>query len=394
MDLYIDRDDLVRGLERATAACHKSTNDLHETVHLAAREHGIDLTARGADASVVSEVVCNTCDAGTARVHGRHLLGVVRALPHPTVQLSRTPKALRLRSGRATVEVDLLDAEEAQPFTVVDPVAVEVDAAELRRMLAATAYAMATDDVRYGLNGLHLELVEHGGAEWLRAVATDGHRLPLAGTPIRSGQLAIPPKMLVPRAGVAAMRTVLRDAERHDRVALSFTPSEVDLSRASYGSLTSPWGRVGFALVHGEFPDYHAVFPERWTTRIEVRRRDLLDVLKRAAVVLPSDHGARSARTLALTTTGDGLIARTRWSGRFEEHLPAEVDGVPLTLGFGRGYLLQAAEGLTGDRMVLETAGALSPVRIVDPDGNGHDLQIIMPHRLDEDDLRNPGVTP
>lgn len=322
MDLYIDRDELARGLERATAACHKSASTLHETVHLTARDGGIDLTARGADASVVTEVVCNTCDAGKARVHGRHLLGVVRALPHPTVQLSRTPKALRLRSGRATVEVDVVDAEKAQPFTVFDLVAVEVDAAELRRMLAATAYAMAADDVRYGLNGLHLETVEHDGADWLRAVATDGHRLPLAGTPIRSGRLAIPPNMLLPRAGVAAMRAVLRDAERHERVTLSFTPGEVGLLEASYGALDSPWGRAGFALVHGEFPDYRAVVPERWTTRIEVRRRDLLEVLKRAAAVLPSDPGARTARTLALTTTGDGLIARTRWSGRFEEHLP------------------------------------------------------------------------
>jgi DNA polymerase-3 subunit beta len=51
---------------------------------------------------------------------------------------------------------------------------------QFRHLLAQTQYSMATQDVRYYLNGLLL-LVE--GSE-LRAVATDGHRLAYASMPL------------------------------------------------------------------------------------------------------------------------------------------------------------------------------------------------------------------
>ena len=55
---------------------------------------------------------------------------------------------------------------------------------------------MAQQDVRYYLNGMLL----HVGPDWVRAVATDGHRLALSELPMATGvkdemQLILPRKL-------------------------------------------------------------------------------------------------------------------------------------------------------------------------------------------------------
>ena len=52
---------------------------------------------------------------------------------------------------------------------------------DLNHLIKSTHFAMAQQDIRSYLNGMLLEV----GDNFLRAVATDGHRLALSSLPLR-----------------------------------------------------------------------------------------------------------------------------------------------------------------------------------------------------------------
>ncbi|MEO3956636.1 DNA polymerase III subunit beta, partial [Chromobacterium piscinae] len=79
--------------------------------------------------------------------------------------------------------------------------------ATLKRLIEATQFSMAHQDVRYYLNGM---LFETEGEE-LRTVATDGHRLAVCSMPI--GQALPNHSVIVPRKGVIELVRLLDGGE-------------------------------------------------------------------------------------------------------------------------------------------------------------------------------------
>lgn len=82
----------------------------------------------------------------------------------------------------------------------------------MKRLIEATQFSMAHQDVRYYLNGM---LFETEGEE-LRTVATDGHRLAVCSMPI--GQSLPSHSVIVPRKGVIELMRMLDGGDNPLRV--------------------------------------------------------------------------------------------------------------------------------------------------------------------------------
>ena len=85
-------------------------------------------------------------------------------------------------------------------------------AAELKRLIENTQFAISTEETRYYLNGIYLHTVDVGGEPMLRAVATDGHRL--ARVESRAGRVGGMPGIIVPRKAVNEVQKLLEDRAR------------------------------------------------------------------------------------------------------------------------------------------------------------------------------------
>ena len=72
-----------------------------------------------------------------------------------------------------------------------------LDSSNLKEVFSKTAFAMAQQDVRYYLNGLFMKI----SSKELYGVATDGHRLAKAGSPIKA-TIEEDVSVIIPRKGV------------------------------------------------------------------------------------------------------------------------------------------------------------------------------------------------
>ncbi len=371
MHLYIDRDEFSRGLAHVQGVVERrSTQPVLSHVLLHAREGGLRMTATDSEVAFIGDVAANVERKGEVAVDAASLFQVVRTLPDPTVQLKvGAGNRLEISSGRTMFRLPGISADDYPALPAFDGRgAAKIAEGTLRRLIEATAFAVATDDARYGLNGAHLEEIESDGRRLVRMVATDGHRLSVADGAFE-GDLAISPRTLVPRKALAVLRRLLEGSD--EQVEIAFGDGAVVLSR--------PRHTFWFRLLDGEFPDYKAVVPKQGRHRVRVRRDELGSTLKRVSILV-ADR-ARAVR-FAFTDGELDIQVHNVDRGEVDEKLPIELEGDPITVGFNVRYLQEILGVIEGDTVLFELDHPLGPCLVRDP-GQPLAFFVVMPMRLD-----------
>jgi DNA polymerase III subunit beta len=378
MDLYIDREELGRGLARVQNVVERrSTQQVLSHALLVARDGSLRVTATDTEVAFIGDLAANVSRPGQLAVDAANLFQVVRSLPEPTVQLVGIGgNRLEVRSGRVNFKLPGLPAEEYPPLPAFDATGTATVAGdELRRLVEQTSFAVATDDVRYGLNGVHVEQVTGPEGPRLRMVATDGHRLAAAECAFE-GKIAISPRMLIPRKALAVLRKLL---EGDEPMELAFGTGAIRLSRLPGAAGAHGGQTFWFRLLDGEFPDYRAVVPTEGQHRVVVDREAIASVLRRVGILV--QDRARAVRF----AFGEGELevdVANADRGEIRETLPIELEGKPLTVGFNARYLGEVLGAARGDRLSLELAHPLAPC-LVKGVGDDRAFFIVMPMRLD-----------
>lgn len=371
MDFYIDRDEFSRGLAHVQGVVERrSTQPVLSHVLLHARDGGVRITATDTEVAFIGELAANVEKGGEVAVDAASLFQIIRTLPEPTVRLVLgSGNRLAVSSGRSQFKLPGLPAEEYPALPAFDAKgSAKVSEGNLRRLIEQTQFSVATDDARYGINGAHMEQRQTEEGSLLRMVSTDGHRLSVSEAPF-SGELAITPRMLVPRKALSVMRKLLEGGD--SEVEIAFGEGAIRLSR----SQQTFW----FRLLDGEFPDYHAVVPKKGRHMAILRRAELANVLKRVSILV-----ADRARAVKFAFHDAELEVQVHNVDRGEVHekMAVELEGEPITMGFNIRYLQDILGVVQGDNLVLEVDHPLGQCLVKDPD-EPMGFFIVMPMRLD-----------
>ena len=98
---------------------------------------------------------------------------------------------------------------------------VVIESSTLKRILTKTSFSMASQDVRYYLNGMLLELE----GDKVNGVATDGHRLAYSSAKSSTGGFEV--RNILPRKAVLELSKLLPTGE--ETVELLIGPSYVEV---------------------------------------------------------------------------------------------------------------------------------------------------------------------
>lgn len=367
MDLFIDRSELARTLASIQSVVERrSSRPVLAHVLLHAHGDGLRLTATDEETAFIGELAGTVSQPGDLAVDAANLFQVVRALDDATVQLKLgNGDRLEVRAGRSFFRLPGLVATEYPALPTFNARGrALLDSAHLRRLIDQCSFAIATDDNRYGLNGAHLEQV---GPERVRMVATDGHRLSVSEAAFE-GDLALPPRMLLPRKALGVLRKLLDGSG--ESVALSFGDNAIQVRRQDQ--------TLWFRLLDGEFPDYKAVLPQSSHHEVLCDHGALSSALRRVSV-LAHDR----SRPVRFAFEAGELTVDIRSSDRGEvtERLSVDLEGEPITAGFNVRYLQEILGAITTETVRIDLSGELGPARI---SGVGDDdaFFIVMPMRL------------
>ena len=216
----------------------------------------------------------------------------------------------------------------------------EVGAADLKRLIDKTRFAISTEETRYYLNGIYLHVAATGNKPTLRAVATDGHRLAQVELPRPAGSDGMP-GVIIPRKTVNELHRLIEDGGT--TVTIGVSPAKI---RFEAGTVT-----LTSKLIDGTFPDYGRVIPQGNDKELKVSNAEFMHAVDRVSTIA-SERG----RAVKLNITGDKLVLSVTnpEGGSATEEIDVEYGSAPIEIGFNARYLLDIAGQLEGESAVLQ----------------------------------------
>ena len=368
MKFITKKSEIVDSLQMgASIAERRQTIPILANLKIVAMDGKIEITATDLEIQLktlsdVKEVI----EEGETTVSARKMSELCRSLP------DKEALEFNLNNGKLTVSsknfhadfatISALDFPELDTKEETDSLSIE--SKTLKRLLNKTAFCMASQDVRYYLNGLLVEYKEGN----INAVATDGHRLALATTQLKETIEEEGKRQIIPRKAVLELAKILR--EDKGNINLSFGNSSLRIKDINLDFSTK--------LIDGKFPDYEKVLPAGEPDALGVSKDSLQSALTRASVL--SNEKYRGVR-FELSNNNLKLTANNPEKELAEELLEVNYGGSPMEIGFNIGYLLDVLATIESETVELNFYGEESSCLIREP-GNKSEAYVIMPMRL------------
>ena len=357
------KDELVQGLSVvARAVSNRTAIQILSGVLLEARADELRLAATDMELSLRAAVPARVEGDGAVVLPGRTLVDIARLLPgdEATIEHRASESVVHVGSGSASYTLHTYNAEDFPRLPeFADTQTFAVDREALLETIARVARAASRDEARPVLTGVLVQFA----ADKLVMAATDSYRLAVKET-----TLAAPAPDLEAIVPSRALQELARVAGDADEIAVGVQENQVLFSVGGVWLTTR--------RIDGQFPNYRQLLPETFEHELTVPRAELLDVVRRASVMI------QRATPLQLRfAEGEvTVVARTHEVGESTESMPVAYAGEPLEIGFNAEFLREGLESVEGDDVRLKLISPLRPAVLTDEGGDF--TYLVMPIRL------------
>jgi len=357
------QDELAQALGVVSRALSTRTSvQILSGVLLEARDGELRLAATDMELSLRASVRAQIEGDGAIVLPGKTFVDLARLLPGSDVTIEHRPaeSVVHVTAGNASYTLNTYNPEDFPRLPELDAVSTfAVDREALLETINRVARAASRDESRPVLTGI---LVSFGDGKLVMA-ATDSYRLAVKETALRSTAPDL--EAIVPGR---ALQELSRIAGSGDEVEIGVQENQVLFSADGVWLTTR--------RIDGQFPNYRQLLPESFEHELSIPRVELLDVIRRASVMI------QRATPLQLRFAEGELtvVARTHDVGESKESLPIAFTGEPLEIGFNADFLRDGLELLDTDDVRVKLISPLRPAVI---QGEGDDFTyLVMPIRL------------
>ena len=366
MKFTAEKSQIVDSLQNAAAVAERrQTIPILANLRLKAVSGKLEVTATDLEIQIKTySNLLSVEEEGETTVSARKMSELCRSLPDAeNVDFALKEGKLTVSSKNFNGDFATISADDFPELEVnEDQEKTEISSGALKRILTKTAFSMASQDVRYYLNGLLLELA---GGE-LKGVATDGHRLALSSVGAKGNGLEM--RNILPRKAVLELSKLLSADDSSIEMLVGPTYIGVKTENLSFSS----------KLIDGKYPDYEKVFPSGEPSPMLIGKETLQSALSRASVL--SNEKYRGVR-FELSKGELKLTANNPEQESAEEVLEVDYQDAELEVGFNIGYLIDVLGSIEDETVKFEFYGEDSSCVIKEP-GSESEVYVIMPMRL------------
>src|SRR6266511_1498881 len=363
MKVVCSREELAQRLGVvARAVSTRASVQILSGVLLRAENGRLHLAATDMELSLRSSLDAQVEGEGAVVVPGRLLVDLVRLLPADEVTFEHRadegvahvtcgPSSSTLHTYNAEDFPRLPDLDTGGTFTV--------DREALLDTISRVARSASRDESRPVLTGI---LVRFEGGKLVMA-ATDSYRMSVKETALEGDAPEL--EAIIP---ARALGELSRIAQAGDAIELGVHENQIVFV------VDDVW--LTSRRIDGQFPNYKQLLPETFEHEVALPRVELLDVVRRVAV-MAQRHSPLRLRFAEGELT---LLAQTQDVGEARESLPAPFSGEPMEIGFNADFLREGIESVTADEIQLRLISPLRPGLIR---AEGDDFwYLIMPIRI------------
>ncbi|MGH0518995.1 DNA polymerase III subunit beta [Bacillus toyonensis] len=326
-------------------------------IKITADQSGITLIASNSNVfikkfipnSIEDEQIATILQAGTIVVPAKYFIEIIKKMPSDIVIKSKNEQIITIQSEEITLNLNGLPANEFPNVPLIeDHAEIQVETEQLIEVFKQTVFAVAKNESRPVLTGVHIEL-DHNK---LVCAATDSHRLAIRETPISSDAKA---NCIVPSATISELLKLMNSNTEFVYIYLS--DSHVIFT---FGTTT-----LYSRLIEGKYPNISNLIPNEFQTVINVERKKILQGVDRSSL-LASEWANNNVNLEIINESTIKISSNASQIGKIAE--TQQVDAIQgekqLNISFDGRFMVDALRAITEEMVTLSFGGSMRPILI------------------------------
>lgn len=345
------------------ACAVKTITPVLECIKLRAENDGLTLTAYDGEISIEKKILAEVLEEGEICVNGKTFADFVGKIASFEVIIASADSGITIHYADSESTMQALSSADFPRLgdrSTEGKNYFEIKESELKNLISKTVFCCATDESRPILKGCLLEAKDGK----LTATALDGFRMACSQCEAIGGAGEI--KIVCPARTLVEIARMLDGDEAlkiyADRNLLSVAVKDTVITSRLYA---------------GEFVRKENIYPVAFTTRLTVKKAELIDSVERASVLIRGDKNNLVSFEIK---PGKVSVNANSDMGKVEETVVAELDGKELKIAMNGKYLLDALKALDGEETVLSFNTSVSPFTLENSEG-GDSQYLILPVR-------------
>ena len=375
MEFKINSTDLLKALSHIHGIVEvRHTLPILSNIILEAKDDKLILSSTNLDIYCSDKIKAEVLKSGEVSVPAVTFFEIIKRLPSGSEVLmimEEGENEIRLTCGRSKFNLSTLKTDD---FPIISDSDLSTNfvlsADELIRIIDKTKFAVSNEETRYYLNGIFLHKAERNSIQFLRAVATDGHRLAQYDIPLPQGAEDIT-GIIIPKKTIYELRKVLDDA--NGDVSVSLNENKI---KFSFNDL-----KVVSKVIDGTFPDYTKVIPQKNDKNFKTNNSDLKNAIDRVSAVAANEESKSKAIKFCIENNSLSLSVESQSKGSANEMIDVNYSGDKVDIGFNSKYIIDICNEVDGDEISISLFDSISPAIILDKTDENL-FFVLMPMRI------------
>lgn len=374
MKLTVSQSQLAHGLGIVSRAVSpRSTLPVLSNILLATDEGRLRLSATNLELGITCWIITQNQEEGSITVPARILSDLVSTLPDQNIDLTLNTRtqSLNVHCGTSNFELKGIDAQEFPPMPTPDLASgVELNVADFKEMIRQVSFAASKDEARPVLQGVMMSITDNE----MTLAATDGYRIS-ARTASLTSPVELPVKVIIPARSLSELARIATDSEERLTMVMPQGRGQAIFHVKDAELVTQ--------LIEGNFPDYHAIIPRSFKTRIVLSTAEFLKACKQAEIIAREGNNVIRLN-IQPHENEPGVVeftSQSEESGSGEVVVDAAVEGPALLIAFNVSFMSEVLEVVHTPNTVVELNAHNTPalLTLVGDDTYKH---VIMPMQL------------
>lgn len=365
MEIKVQKEELVKKIAIGVnvAANKPSTLPILNNLLLETQKEGkLKIVATDMEVGISTLLSVEVVQSGSVTVPARKFYDIIKELPGGEIEISVTKNnTINIKTGKSFFKIMGLDKEDFPKLPdFSSEQALEIEQKILKESLTLTSFAISHDETRYVLNGVLVSVMEGS----IRFVATDGRRLAFykketSKKNTQKTQMIIPAKTIHELLKLLEWEGTVKIVHTQNKIIFIFQDTILSSS-----------------LIEGNFPNYEQVIPKEEKTLSTVNREELLQGVRRAALLTSPE-----APALKFDFIKNKILvsAKSPNMGEAKEEVAADFKGQEVTIGFNPGYFMDVLKNLSDENITIALTEADKPGLVKGREGY---LYVIMPMQI------------
>mgnify|MGYP006199847951 FL=1 len=375
MEFKINSTDLLKALSHIHGIVEvRHTLPILSNIILEAKDDKLILSSTNLDIYCSDKIKAEVIKSGEVSVSAVTFFEIIKRLPSGSEVLmimEEGENEIRLTCGRSKFNLSTLKTDD---FPIISDSDLSTNfvlsADELIRIIDKTKFAVSNEETRYYLNGIFLHKAERNSIQFLRAVATDGHRLAQYDIPLPQGAEDIT-GIIIPKKTIYELRKVLDDA--NGDVSVSLNENKI---KFSFNDL-----KIVSKVIDGTFPDYTKVIPQKNDKNFKTNNSDLKNAIDRVSAVAANEESKSKAIKFCIENNSLSLSVESQSKGSANEMIDVNYSGDKVDIGFNSKYIIDICNEVDGDEISISLSDSISPAIILDKTDENL-FFVLMPMRI------------